>query len=454
MILLNATDAIGILSKTYIFQDIGYPLLELSGKMSLCRYDKGENIFKEAEEGSCLFLLVSGKVLLYYNSTHGQTVSLQTIGPLDIFGEMSLLDGGQRYEGAKALENSVVFFLERKDFLKFLNNNPQEALKIIENLGKRIRLANVSINTLTEKNRMLLGQQIDLQKATKDEKVLDLEPGQQDEKKIELDLKDNDEASLSEKLEDYLDKIKETEKDEIQAAKKIDFNDMLYFKKYVCPMCEVKYESPKVLSKYIRVLKADNDFNKHYEYINPLYYEIMVCPQCGFASNEEIFSMSINDKHHKEIESRLLMFRKNQPIKNYSGVRTIEQVIETFMLTLFLLEGRLIKQSIKGLLYLKIAWLYRYKGDQVKEGKYIEKAIQHLVIAYEKEGFSDPGSELKIVYLLGVLNIRIGNNLEAARWLEQVLKHPAKNNSSIMLNQTRDLWMELRQKLRDKNTDQ
>lgn len=101
-----------------------------------------------------------------------------------------------------------------------------------------------------------------------------------------------------------------------------------------------------------------------------------------------------------------------------------------------------------GMLYLKTAWLYRFKGDEGEERKHIEKAISYFELAYEKEGFSDPKSDLNLIYLLGALNLRAGGNQEAAKWLDRVLRHPAKSMLPVVVNQAKDLWAEVRQKLR------
>ena len=449
---------IEILRKIPFFEDVDYSLYDLAGKVNLERYDKDSIIIKEGEEGTSLYLILSGKVLIYSMSAAGYEIAIQTLGPSDYFGEMSILDGSNRSAGAKALEDTIVFCLSRNDFLEFLNNNPQAALMIIETLSKRLRQANARVNILTETNRRLSDRSSDpvgTAASQQDFRVQDLEDIQEQvsAETAELDPANEAEQAFAEILEQRIEKIEisleEKKEQDLVTKKDIAPEKMLYNKKYTCPACKTRFESPKPFSKYVRVQRTDNDFCKYYESVNPLYYEIIVCPSCGFAFNEEISGVHMKDEYREEIKSRLLMLWKSQLIKNYCGVRTLEQAVETFLLALFSLEGRPIKKSLKGMLCLKTAWLYRYKGDETKERKYIEKALPLLTQAYETENFTDPKSEVEVAYLLGALNFRAGNYKGAATWLERVLRHPAKSVSSIILNQTRDLWTEVRLRLNE-----
>jgi len=274
------------------------------------------------------------------------------------------------------------------------------------------------------------------------------------EEKTASILKNREEHRVfTETLEQCLENIKENVlgESEKKVENSIDPKDMLYYVKTACPLCGKKFESPKVRSKYLHIKQVDKDYCKYYESINPLYYEVMVCPQCSFAYNEEIQkSIHMSDKQRQEIKSRLQTVLQDRSLKDYSGVRNLDQAIETFLLALFALEGRHAQSSKKGMLYLKIAWLYRYKNDETKELKYIEKALSSLTSAYEKEIFTDPQTEINTTYLIGALYFKTGNYQEAARWLDRVLRRQGKPALPAVVKQARELWVELRQELRKK----
>ena len=56
---------------------------------------KDDSIFKEGQSGDCAYLIESGQVELYVTS-RDESTPLALLGPGEIFGEMSMLDGSRR----------------------------------------------------------------------------------------------------------------------------------------------------------------------------------------------------------------------------------------------------------------------------------------------------------------------------------------------------------------------
>lgn len=254
---------------------------------------------------------------------------------------------------------------------------------------------------------------------------------------------------LTQNIEQFLENIEADmlQEDEKNEEMNVEPKDMLYDLRTTCQLCGKKFTSPRVRSKYLRVKHVDKDFCKHYESINPLFYEIIVCPQCGFAYNEEIQKVPMSARQRQDIKSRLEMILQGNAPKDYNGVRDLNQAIETFLLALFTLEGRPAPQSKKGMLYLKLAWLYRFQGNQGKEAKYIEKALSTLTLAYKNEIFTEAQAEVNITYLIGALYFQTGQYQEAARWLDRIIRRP-KPVLPALAKQARELWVELREALR------
>ena len=71
-------------------------LVEVIASTELRSYDQGDIIVTEGEEGSSLFLIVSGSVKVFTRTTDGSNLPLAELGPGDFFGEVSLLSGRPR----------------------------------------------------------------------------------------------------------------------------------------------------------------------------------------------------------------------------------------------------------------------------------------------------------------------------------------------------------------------
>jgi len=99
----------------------------------------GEKLFNIGEPGDSLYIVASGNVELFVKDNTGTKIVLTVCGRGEIFGELSLFDGGARTASATCLEDSELFELDRDDLLTFLRRHPDAALDLLSTMGQRIR---------------------------------------------------------------------------------------------------------------------------------------------------------------------------------------------------------------------------------------------------------------------------------------------------------------------------
>ncbi|HWW60123.1 MAG TPA: DUF1003 domain-containing protein, partial [Thermoanaerobaculia bacterium] len=99
----------------------------------------GDVVFSFGEPGDSLYIVSTGSVELFVKDTTGSKIVLTVCGPGEIFGELSLFDGGARTATAVALEASQLLVLQREDLLRFLRRHPDSALDLLTTMGQRIR---------------------------------------------------------------------------------------------------------------------------------------------------------------------------------------------------------------------------------------------------------------------------------------------------------------------------
>ena len=78
----------------------------------------------------------------------------------------------------------------------------------------------------------------------------------------------------------------EAEKKEVEELKETDF---LFDKSYTCVVCDKTFESRTVKSAKVRRVGADRDLRPKYLYIDPLKYEVVSCPYCGYSAPNKYF---------------------------------------------------------------------------------------------------------------------------------------------------------------------
>ena len=100
---------------------------------------RGATIFSKGDPGTGLMAVLWGAVKIGVPTADGREAVLNIINPGEIFGEMALLDGRPRSADAVAMEDCELMVIDRRDFIPFLREQPDIALKFIEILCARIR---------------------------------------------------------------------------------------------------------------------------------------------------------------------------------------------------------------------------------------------------------------------------------------------------------------------------
>jgi len=132
-----------------LFSDLEDEELELLAQASYpAHFYKGQVILMEEEEGNTLFVIERGKVKVSVQDKEGRELVLAVLGEGDFFGEMAILDGKPRSASVVALEDTLALTLRRGDFLNIIHRNPWVAVRLLEEMAKRIRKADVKMKSL------------------------------------------------------------------------------------------------------------------------------------------------------------------------------------------------------------------------------------------------------------------------------------------------------------------
>ena len=108
-------------------------------------YRKGEVIFREGEKGEALHIVVRGGVELSAFGHGTQRRVLRVAGPGQILGETSVFGELPHAATATAAEDTVVLRFPRAQALDLVRESPQLAVRIIEELGDRLRATTAAL---------------------------------------------------------------------------------------------------------------------------------------------------------------------------------------------------------------------------------------------------------------------------------------------------------------------
>lgn len=99
----------------------------------------GELLFSEGEPCNGLHIIARGKVRIFKTSVNGREQVLALNGPGDTVAELPVFDGGAYPASASAVEDAEIAFISRRDFHAYCLEHPEVALKVLAQVGGRLR---------------------------------------------------------------------------------------------------------------------------------------------------------------------------------------------------------------------------------------------------------------------------------------------------------------------------
>jgi CRP/FNR family transcriptional regulator, cyclic AMP receptor protein len=115
-------------------------LRELAEHGRITTFNKGDMLIREGERGETLFILLRGRVKVFSANNEGKELILDTLGPGDTLGEMTL-DAGVRSASVEALEATTCSVVTTDEMRRYIVANPEFALQLITHLIGRTRIA-------------------------------------------------------------------------------------------------------------------------------------------------------------------------------------------------------------------------------------------------------------------------------------------------------------------------
>lgn len=101
-------------------------------------YRDGEVIACQGEEGDCMFVVQEGEVDIVVHD-NGTEVLLRTAGRNEVLGEMAIFEKKPRSATIRARGRARVLSLDKRNFLRRINEDPSLAYRMIETSSRRVR---------------------------------------------------------------------------------------------------------------------------------------------------------------------------------------------------------------------------------------------------------------------------------------------------------------------------
>jgi len=138
-----------ILRGSFIFSSLNDDELGELADLAIERsFVPNEFIFWDGDAPEWFYIVAEGKVKVLKHSSLGKEFIIAFFSPGEMFGEVAVFENKPYPASAQAVAETKVVGIKREDFLSFLANRPQVALRIINVLGGRLRDAQSRLRDL------------------------------------------------------------------------------------------------------------------------------------------------------------------------------------------------------------------------------------------------------------------------------------------------------------------
>jgi len=129
-----------ILRCSFIFSSLNDDELGELANLAIERsFVPDEFIFWDGDAPEWFYIVAEGKVKVLKHSSLGREFIIAFFGPGEMFGEIAVFENKPYPASAQAVAETKVVGIKREEFISFLANRPQVALRIISVLGGRLR---------------------------------------------------------------------------------------------------------------------------------------------------------------------------------------------------------------------------------------------------------------------------------------------------------------------------
>src|SRR4051812_2686575 len=141
------------LSRVPLFKRLEPQELEkLAEEIDQVNYPAGDTIFNEHDRGDALYILEEGSVRIWIYDEDVKEVTLAELKAGDFFGELAVLDRGERSSSATAITDIHLHRLSSDDFQKFLIEHPDASVDVICEIAQRMRQTNLLVTQRASRN--------------------------------------------------------------------------------------------------------------------------------------------------------------------------------------------------------------------------------------------------------------------------------------------------------------
>lgn len=213
-------------------------------------------------------------------------------------------------------------------------------------------------------------------------------------------------------------------------------------KEFRCQYCGNIFYQTRFFSSAIMIDSRDSDLKPNYKGVNALYFQTVTCPHCYLTLFERDFgSLKMPEEKRPAVAKVLDNAKKEFGKLNFWRDKSVDDAVKQMSIAAAVYTVLNHRRNAAEA-YLKLGWLFREKGDKKEELIALAKALKFFEEHYREE-ITKEEEEPMILFYLGELNARLGNEKEAVKWFSTLVSK-YRGTSSLYVKAAKERWQEIR----------
>jgi len=131
------------------FCDLPEPIFRKLSDLMICRrYTRGTAVFIEGQPPKGVYVLCSGRAKLSSYSEEGKAIILRVSESGEVLGLSAIVSGTPFEKTAHVIDDCLVGFIKRKDFIRFIETHHEAALNALHQMSGNYQKAHLQICSL------------------------------------------------------------------------------------------------------------------------------------------------------------------------------------------------------------------------------------------------------------------------------------------------------------------
>lgn len=341
---------------------------------------KGGILVREGRETGEIFLLLKGSAAVFEKFKKPGERQAAVISSGDYFGEISMIFDSRWNVTVVALEELIVMTIQREYALEFFRVQPQAADDLRQMLIRIFDRLNISGDRM--QNQYWAQFAIDrAQDTAAPDELLGGPLFPEGHRDYELPINNEDKTYIYEKV-------------------------------YHCPVCDNSFKALAVRGSKLVVDHTDRDMRIHYKNIEPMFYDVVNCPQCYYSALTDVFDTAM-----KSERSKVVQFMKPYMVENhllFGKDRDSGTVFAGYYLALLCAVICIDKpKKSTSRLWYKLARIYSDCGDEEMMEYACKEALSAYLYSYENYNYEGQ-QEQQLMFIIGDLYSKL-NDLQNSR---------------------------------------